>query len=320
MSSVNGKITVFVVILCMIFIFNLDPCDAGKDNKHKHKNDNQKNNGSHKNSTTAHHKNSTAGHDASGNHTGHGAAPPPIGWSLHNDASHPAPAPNPHGYAVHHNNHPGSLDAQTSGHHPGGAGVPAQGAPGQHHDALGTPNQQHGMPIQQHNQPQANANQPQESGTSALGAGLGGLALGAIGGAAGGYLLSNALNSGDKSSEKTEANETISEAATTLAAAETSLAALTNVSSAVESTSEAAPNNGTEADNIASIAPVEGIKVQNAPIEATSTTVDPSSDLIKSEQKTVGTPEAKSSAFVRGISQKILAFCVLSSVLLAINL
>lgn len=143
--------------------------------------------------------------------------------------------------------------------------------------------------------------------------------MGAIGGAAGGYLLSNALNSGDKSSEKTEANETISEAATTLAAAETTLVAMVNVSAAVESTSEAAPNNGTEADNIASIAPVEGIKVQNAPIEAT-TTVDPSSDLIKSEQKTVGTPEAKSSALVRRISQKILAISVLSSLLLAIKI
>lgn len=203
----NEKQKGLFIFACILLVISIDLCRADK-NKHKHdknkppkhENKNENHQQHHKkNSTVDHHQNHTASHHASGNHSSHDGHAPDIGWSLHNNPGQPAPAGNPHGYAVQHHN-PGHVDQSHQGHH--------QQPPQQ----VAHPNQGH------HEQPPQQVTQPQGSGPSALGAGIGGLALGALGGAAGGYFLSNALNKDDKDEEKHADNETTLITETTLAA------------------------------------------------------------------------------------------------------
>lgn len=176
MRLANGNFRSFLLISVSI-IFAVTVIDASKDNK-KHDKKHKDDNKHHKNSTVSHNHNHTSAHVPSTDQTAHNNPPPAVGWSLHNNPNQP-PAGNPHGYAV------------------------------QHHD----PNQG----AQPHHVPQQTvAQQPQNSGPSALGSGIGGLAIGAIGGAAGGYLLSNALNS-DKSEEKKDEETTVISETATLA-------------------------------------------------------------------------------------------------------
>lgn len=190
-----------VILLMTNFVSAKPPKSASSSTKSTNQNNQSKN------STVAHdhhhHKNSTH-HHGHQQHQNHSAPNPEIGWSLHNNDPHhhkPAAESSPH-LAMdqsHHShnpavNHPGP--SQTAhAHAPASAPVPETG-----------------------------------SGSSALAAGLGGAALGAIGGAAGGYLLSNALNNNEKS------EETVSTATeTTIAASESTLSAAISSVSEIES-------------------------------------------------------------------------------------
>lgn len=268
MKITNENLNRVLIAVCITFLIFCDQCDGEKDkNKHKPPKHDPKNNKNdqqqHKHSTTGHHSNHTVSHNSTGGHAPDGPNPNNIGWSLHNDVGH-SPNPNPHGYA---------LQPHNQGH-------PDQSHAGAHHSP---PQQPH--PDQSYASPNPVA-QTQGSG-SAIGAGLGGLALGAIGGAAGGYFLSNALNSDGKAEEATTVSET------TL----TSLAAELNATT-VEVASTVAENSSTAieakvASEVSAVAStvVESpspdtlnIGVQKAPVEAgTLSTVQPSVE-IKSEQ------------------------------------
>lgn len=243
MIFANEKLGYLLIFACITVLIGLNQCEAQSKHKHdKHKstssdsNKNANNNQQHhhKNSTSSHHSNHTSAHNASAVAGGGDSNPPPIGWSLHNDQNHPAPASNPHGYVAQHN--AGHADQSHPGQHQGSQGQDHP-APPQTHVAqqpqVGQPPHQPPQFDQQplHVPPQQSqfGQQPQvpqqpavapSSGPSAMGAGLGGLALGAIGGAAGGYLISNALNSGDKVEEKATETAAITETILTTLAQE----------------------------------------------------------------------------------------------------
>lgn len=238
MKIENGSVKRFLIVICISLVIGANLCDAGKDNKkhdkHKHKQEsNHKDeNKHHKNSTTGHHHNHTSAHVPSHDETAHNNPQPDIGWSLHNNPNHPPPASNPHGYAVQH--------------HDSGHGAPSNHGP---------------------QQPVAGQSQvPSESsGPSALASGMGGMALGAIGGAAGGYMLSNALNSG-KSGEKKDEEETTIISETTLAAlVDTSTVSVVAESTSVPSDASESSSTLSEATKVAE--EVVSMGAQKAPAE-----------------------------------------------------
>lgn len=234
----------FLIVFWILLISSVNLCD-GKDKKHdKHKHKNESHHKDESKQQQSQQKNSTVSHQ--NNHTAaHNASDDhAIGWSLHNNPNQPAHESNPHGYAV------------------------------QHHDSSHgvQPNYGSQYPIAQ--QPQAT---PQSSGPSALASGLGGMALGAVGGAAGGYLLSKALDS-DKSSEDTK-----DEATTEIS--ETTLAALTESSTIAAELSS--PIIAAETTKIAAEASPSIIPIESSSISAETSATSESSSISESTNETV---------------------------------
>ncbi|CRL02703.1 CLUMA_CG015790, isoform B [Clunio marinus] len=196
MKRNEKKFQLFLVVFFISFSICIHQCegkDKHKNDKQKHSDDHRKNDhqhqNNHKNSTTGHHTNHTSSHNSNDDKSHQHNNASHIGWSLHTPNGQQKPPPgNPNGYALHH--HESSHDSQ---HHP------------THHQTHANPHHS----TQSHDQPSSAVNhqQPQDTGASPLASGLGGFALGAVGGAAGGYLLSNALNSDDGDGEKHSENE-----------------------------------------------------------------------------------------------------------------
>jgi len=259
----NGKLNFFLVVLCLTIVIGFNQCDAGKDkDKHKHKqkhepdnhknaNNNQQQQHQHqKNSTAHHHQNDTSVHDSAAAAPHPDNNPLPIGWSMHSNPNQPHPPANPHGYAV---QQPHPLH----------------------------PDQPHPAPQQPHS-PQGQPAPNQDSGSSALASGVGGFALGALGGAAGGYLLSNALNSDDKAEEKATEAELITE--TTLPSLPVSVVQETTVAAS----SDAVPSSIAETSPVVveTTPPALIVTSENVPAETvTSFTAETKAEVLKSEQK-----------------------------------
>lgn len=124
---------------------------------------------------------------------------------------------------------------------------------------------------------------------------MGGLALGALGGAAGGYFLSNALNKDEKTEEKHADNETTI-AETTLIAAlaenSTEVAGSSTVSQVAETTVE-----------VASVAP------QNLPVEAAPVQLN----VTEASTTTVGGVTDKNGGGVKSVSVVLVAIAFVAS-------
>lgn len=283
MKISNGKLNFLLFVFCIFIVVGINQCDAGKDKdkhkqKSKHESTNHRNATHHHHNATAHHaQNHTAPLNIADNSANPANNPPPLGWSLHNNPNQPHPAPNPNGYSLQH-------------HSPS---HPDQSNP--------TPQQPHPIP----QQPHPSQTQPapsQDSGPSALGAGIGGLALGALGGAAGGYFLSNALNSNEKSDEAPTSVVTEIVTETMLSSLPSSVAQDLS-STVVESSTElplveSSATNGVETTSQISISTTENIMSDIVPLE-----------VIKSEQKLADnqatpqeTPKDKSSAVINNLS------------------
>lgn len=175
----------WLIIGCMlsVVLVLLNSCDA-KDNSKKN---DKKHHDHSRNKTNSHNSNHTTSHS---NHSSPHEEPSDIGWSLNNNPNHPQP--NPNGYAIQHS--------------------------GQQGQSIHSNPQN--VPQNTQNVQQSAQNLPPSAPTQASGGigAMGGLALGALGGVAGGYLLSNALNS--KSGEKKD------EETTTVTISETTLSTL----------------------------------------------------------------------------------------------
>jgi hypothetical protein len=274
----DKKFALCLIFACVLFVICVDLCEADK-NKHKNKPPKQedKNESHHhhhkKNHTNDHHHNHTAVHNSSGHHEGGGGAGQDIGWSLHNQQGQPAHPQNPNGFALQHH--------------------------GQGHDSH--PHQGHSQQHPQPAAPQPSAPQPDSSGPSALGAGVGGLALGALGGAAGGYLLSNALNKDEKTEEKPTDNEI-----TTLIAA------------IAENSTETSGDSTTTTVAGETVASVNAAP-QNLPIEAVSSQQNETSTTV-SEASTPTTENAKdkNGSEIKSFSVVVIAICLVASFVIGV--
>lgn len=315
MRVANGNLQTLLIVFCMIFLISFNHCEANdKKDKHKHKppaKQEHKNDQHHRKNTTSHHSNHTDGHNA----TAAGSAPSDIGWSLHNDQNQHAPSGNPHGYALQHHEAGHSAQSPPGSHPQAPQHVPPHPQSPQHapDQPPHSQNPQHapGQPLQphpDHHAPQTQVTQPQSSGPSALGAGLGGLALGAIGGAAGGYFLSEALNSGDKDEKHSEADTTLltETTLTTLAAA----ASPTVISETVASEAISVPS-------------IEVTQVTVATDVVSLASEQPPAVEAKAEQKLADTPVTTaangtdtSNGFINKLSLNVLVMSVVSSFLL----
>lgn len=243
--KINGvKVKWIILTFFFVVLINVDYCFGGKvPSKNKHNHNNSSN--SSMPHDHHHHKNSSSHnnhHHENHHNSSHSNPHQNIGWSLHNNDQHHAKQPdNSHGFVMEGNQH--------GNHHQNQ----------HHHDQ-----HQH----QNHQTPHAHPQQPsapvaQDSGSSALASGVGGFALGAIGGAAGGYLLSNALND-DKKEEKVAEIET-TKVAEVLNATETTIFAHSNETDHTNATVADVTIVATTIES--EISTVESIEKQKLPID-----------------------------------------------------